>query len=49
MKTDKDAAREKKLQEIRKNLLQQKDEILSGAGSTRKDLPDETAFPELGD
>ena len=50
MKTEKEAAaKEKKLQEIRKILLNQKDELLSGAGLTRKDLPDETMVPELGD
>lgn len=50
MKTDKViTAKEKKLQEIRKKLLMQKDELLSGAGITRNALPDETLFPELGD
>jgi DnaK suppressor protein len=50
MKADKEAtAREKKLQEIRKKLLQQKEELLSDAGVTRNTLPEETAFPELGD
>ena len=50
MKTDKGiAVKEKKLQEIRKKLLMQKDELLSGAGITRNTLPDETLFPELGD
>jgi DnaK suppressor protein len=50
MKMDKEAtAKEKKLQEIKKILLQQKEELLSGAGLTRKDLPEETMFPELGD
>ena len=50
MKTDKEiTAKEKKRQEIRKKLLMQKDELLSGAGITRNALPDETLFPELGD
>ena len=50
MKTDKQiAARDKKLQEIKKNLLQQKEEIILDADSTRSTLPDETMFPELGD
>jgi DnaK suppressor protein len=50
MKTDKTAAtREKKLQLIRKDLLQQKEEIILDADSTRTTLPDETMFPELGD
>jgi DnaK suppressor protein len=50
MKTEKQvAARDKKLQEIKKNLLQQKEEIILDADSTRSTLPDETMFPELGD
>jgi DnaK suppressor protein len=50
MKTDKQvAARDKKLQDIKKNLLQQKEEIILDADSTRSTLPDETMFPELGD
>jgi DnaK suppressor protein len=50
MKTDKQvAARDKKLQDIKKNLLQQKEEIILDADSTRTALPDETMFPELGD
>jgi DnaK suppressor protein len=50
MKIDKEAAeREKKLQLIRKKLLQQKEELLSGAGQTRAAVPEETVFPELGD
>jgi DnaK suppressor protein len=50
MKIDKAAAeREKKLQQIRKRLLQQKEELLSGAGLVRSTMPDETVFPELGD
>ncbi len=43
------APREKKIQEIRKQLLRQREELLSGAGITRNSLPDETTFPELGD
>lgn len=50
MKTDKENTdKDKKLQEIRKKLLLQKEELLSGAGITRNALPDETLFPELGD
>jgi DnaK suppressor protein len=50
MKIDKEAAaKEKKLQQIRKKLLRQKEELLSGAGQTRNTMPEETAFPELGD
>ena len=50
MKTDKVlTSKDKKLQEIRKKLLLQKEELLSGAGITRNTLPDETLFPELGD
>ena len=50
MKADKEfTVKEKKLQEIRKKLLLQKEELLSGAGVTRNALPDETLFPELGD
>ena len=50
MKIDKEAtAKEKKLQLIRKKLLRQKEELLSGAGQTRNTMPEETAFPELGD
>jgi len=50
MKTEKQvAARDKKMQEIKKNLLQQKEEIILDADSTRSTLPDETMFPELGD
>ena len=50
MKTEKQvAARDKKLQGIKKNLLQQKEEIILDADSTRSTLPDETMFPELGD
>jgi DnaK suppressor protein len=50
MKINKEAAaKEKKLQQIRKKLLRQKEELLSGAGQTRNTMPEETAFPELGD
>ncbi len=50
MKSDKVLiAKEKTLQEIRRKLLLQKEELLSGAGITRNTLPDETLFPELGD
>ncbi|MBA4348894.1 MAG: RNA polymerase-binding protein DksA [Thermodesulfovibrio sp.] len=50
MKTNKAATlREKKIQEIKKRLLRQKEELLSEAGITLNSLPEETAFPELGD
>jgi DnaK suppressor protein len=39
----------KKFLEIRKHLLRQREELLSGAGATRNTLPEEAAFPELGD
>lgn len=41
--------RTKKFQEIRKHLLRQREDLLSGAGATRNTLPDESSFPELGD
>ncbi|MGO9611664.1 MAG: RNA polymerase-binding protein DksA [Dissulfurispiraceae bacterium] len=50
MKKDKHISiREKKCQEIRKKLLRQKEELLTGAGVIKNSLPEETAFPELGD
>ncbi|MBF0505978.1 MAG: RNA polymerase-binding protein DksA [Nitrospirae bacterium] len=50
VKTPKDISlREKKLQEIRKKLNRQREELISGAGIALNALPDETLFPELGD
>ncbi|MBI3592778.1 MAG: RNA polymerase-binding protein DksA [Nitrospirae bacterium] len=50
VKTVKDISlREKKLQEIKKRLNQQKEALISGAGIALNSLPDETLFPELGD
>ena len=49
-KTDKNLSqKEERLQEIRKNLLHQKELLLSEAGIALNTLPDETLFPELGD
>ncbi|HEX8950075.1 MAG TPA: RNA polymerase-binding protein DksA [Dissulfurispiraceae bacterium] len=49
-KTDKNPSmREKKLQEIKKKLGEQRNALLSGAGIALNSLPDETIFPELGD
>jgi DnaK suppressor protein len=41
--------REKKLQDIRKRLNEQRDTLISDAGIALNALPDETIFPELGD
>ncbi|MBF0559359.1 MAG: RNA polymerase-binding protein DksA [Nitrospirae bacterium] len=41
--------RERKLQEIRKKLNRQREELISDAGIALTALPDETTFPELGD
>jgi DnaK suppressor protein len=50
MKTNKAVTpREKKIQEIKKKLIRQKEELLSEAGITLNSLPEESAFPELGD
>lgn len=50
IKTNKDISmREKKIQEIKKKLLHQKESLLSEAGNARNSLPDEGVFPELGD
>lgn len=43
------SARERKIQEIKKKLLLQKETLLSEAGGTMHVLPEETIFPELGD
>ncbi|MCL4536944.1 MAG: TraR/DksA C4-type zinc finger protein [Nitrospirae bacterium] len=49
-KTDKKLSfREKKIQDIKRKLIQQKDTLLSEAGIALNALPDETIFPELGD
>lgn len=41
--------REEKIQEIKKKLIRQKEDLLSEAGIALNALPDETLFPELGD
>ncbi|NTU41887.1 MAG: RNA polymerase-binding protein DksA [Nitrospirales bacterium] len=41
--------REQSIQEIKKNLIQQKEILLAEAGVARSALPEETLFPELGD
>ena len=43
------SAREQKLQEIRKKLTRQREELIADAGIALTALPDETLFPELGD
>ncbi|MBI5212152.1 MAG: TraR/DksA C4-type zinc finger protein [Nitrospirae bacterium] len=49
-KADKNLSqKEERFQGIRKNLLQQKELLLSEAGIALNTLPDETLFPELGD
>lgn len=49
-KTSKDVSiRQQKLQDIRKKLNRQREELISGAGIALTALPDETIFPELGD
>ncbi len=49
-KANKDISmREKKTQEIKKKLLQQKEILLTEAVDARNSLPDEGVFPELGD
>jgi DnaK suppressor protein len=49
-KADKNLSlREEKIQEIKKNLIRQKEALLSEAGDALNALPDETIFPELGD
>ena len=50
LKTDKNLSpREKKIQDIKKKLLQQREDLLSEASLALNTLPDETVFPELGD
>lgn len=41
--------REKRFQEIKKNLLGQKKSLLMGAIEALNELPDPTVFPDLGD
>lgn len=41
--------REKKMQEIKKNLIAQKKELLVGAIEALNELPGQTVFPDLGD
>ncbi len=41
--------RQRTILEIRKNLIQQKDQLLQEAGSALNTLPDENAFPDMGD
>lgn len=41
--------REKKIQEIRKKLVGQREELLSEAEVAMNSLPDQTVFPDLGD
>jgi DnaK suppressor protein len=49
-KADKNLSlRKEKIQEIKKNLIRQKEALLSEAGIALNALPDETIFPELGD
>lgn len=46
---DEGSLREKKIQDIKKRLLEQKEALLSEAGIALNALPDESIFPELGD
>jgi len=41
--------RERKIQEIKKNLVTQKKELLVGALEALNELPGQTVFPDLGD
>jgi len=41
--------RERKILEIRKKLVKQRENLLSGAENTMNSLPDQTIFPDLGD
>lgn len=41
--------RERKIQDIRKRLMDQKESLLSDADVARNALPDQTIFPDLGD
>jgi len=48
-KTTNITARDKKLQEIKKNLLSQRKDLLIGAIEALNELPGQTVFPDLGD
>ncbi len=48
-KTGKLTFREKKLQEIKKNLLKQKETLLAEAEEALDALPGQTVFPDMGD
>ncbi len=48
-KSTKISPREKKVQEIKKNLLYQKKTLLAGAMEALNELPGQTVFPDLGD
>ena len=48
-KPPKQSLRERKIQEIRKNLIAQKKELLVGALEALNELPGQTVFPDLGD
>lgn len=41
--------REKKIQDIRKKLMAQREALLTGAVETLNELPGQTVFPDLGD
>lgn len=43
------SARERRLQDIRKRLVEQREGLLSEAELARNSLPDQTVFPDLGD
>jgi DnaK suppressor protein len=45
----KPSLREKKMQDIRKNLVMQRKELLLGAMEALNELPGQTVFPDLGD
>ena len=49
VKATKITTKDKKLQEIKKNLLSQKKELLIGAIEALNELPGETVFSDLGD
>jgi DnaK suppressor protein len=48
-KSTKISTREKKVQEIKKDLLNQKKSLLAGAMEALNELPGQTVFPDLGD
>lgn len=48
-KATKITTRDKKMQEIKKNLLSQRKELLIGAIEALNELPGQTVFPDLGD